>query len=64
MIWNELLDELYLEKSDLKGQSAEDKVLTLYDAARSFDTKIARVKFEDALSKVIEVVKDMSVGPV
>lgn len=64
MIWNELLDDLYLEKSDLKGQSAEDKVMTLYDAARSFDTKTAPVRFEDAMDKVIEVVKDVSVGPV
>lgn len=64
MVWNELLEELYLEKSDLKGQSAEEKVVTAYEAAKDFDTKAAPIGFEEALGKTIEVVKDLSVGPV
>ncbi len=64
MIWNELLELLYIEKSDLKGQSAEDKVKTMFDSAAGFDTKTAVISFEQAVEKTIEVVKDMAVGPV
>ena len=34
IVWNNLMDEFYVEKADLKGQSAEDKVLTLAQAAK------------------------------
>ncbi len=64
MVWNDLLDTLYLEKSDLKGQSAEDKVVTVYEAAKDFDSKAAVIDFDEALGKTIEVVKEMAVGPV
>jgi hypothetical protein len=64
MVWNELLETLYIEKSDLKGQSAEDKVAVAYDSAKTFDIKADAISYDDALGKTIEVVKDMSVGPV
>ena len=64
MVWNELLELLYIEKSDLKGQSAEDKVTVVSEAAKDFDTKTAAIGFETALGKTIEVVKDLSGGPV
>lgn len=64
MVWNELLETLYLEKGDLKGQSAEDKVFTAYEAAKDFDSKAEAIDFDTALTKTIEVVKEMAVGPV
>ena len=64
MVWNEFLDLLYIEKSDLKGQSAEDKVVTVFDEAKNFDTKTDPISFDDALQKTIEVNKDLSFGPV
>lgn len=64
MVWNELLETLYLEKSDLKGQSAEAKVVTAYEAAKDFDTKATVISFDEALDKTIEVVKDLAAGPV
>ena len=64
MIWNETLELVYLEKADLKGQSAEDKVLTVYEAAKSFSTKTDTIPFEEALSKTIVVKKEAAVGPV
>ncbi|WP_031432596.1 hypothetical protein [Methylomarinum vadi] len=64
MVWNELLETLYLEKSDLKGQSAEEKVVTAYEAAKDFDTKTTAIGFDDALAQTIEVVKELSAGPV
>ena len=64
MIWNETLEALYIEKADLKGQSGEDKVITMYDAAKSFKIKSDPISFEEALTKTIEVKKDLSGGPV
>lgn len=64
MVWNETLEILYLEKSDLKGQSAEDKVVTAYEAAKSFKIKADPISFDEALTKTIVVKKDAAVGPV
>lgn len=64
MIWNETLDLLYIEKVDLKGQSAEDKVVTVYEAAKTFNTKTETIPFEEALTKTIVVKKEAAVGPV
>lgn len=64
MVWNETLELLYIEKADLKGQSAEDKVVTVFDAAKGFSTKTPTIAFEDALGKTIVVKKEAAVGPV
>lgn len=64
MVWNETLDLLYIEKADLKGQSAEDKVVTVFEAAKGFSTKTDTIPFEEALAKTIVVKKDAAVGPV
>ncbi|MGR8929858.1 MAG: hypothetical protein ACU836_04390 [Gammaproteobacteria bacterium] len=64
MIWNETLELLYIEKSDLKGQSSEDKVVTLYEAAKGFSTKTAPISLEEALTQTIVVKKEAAVGPV
>ncbi len=64
MVWNEFLELFYIEKSDLKGQSAEDKVITVFDEAKSFDNKAAVIGYSEALDKTIEVDKDLAVGPV
>ena len=50
MIWNELLDLCYLEKSDLKGQSTEDKVVTAYKALKDFKPKYKTVSLDEALA--------------
>jgi hypothetical protein len=64
MVWNETLELLYIEKSDLKGQSAEDKVVTAYDSAKTYKIKADVIPFEEALTKTIIVKKDAAVGPV
>ena len=64
MIWNDTLDLLYIEKSDLKGQSAEDKVVTVYEAAKGYKMKADPLSFEEALDKTIVVKKMAAVGPV
>lgn len=64
MIWNLMLEELYIEKSDLKGQSGEDKVITAYEAAKGYKIKAEPISLETALSQTIEVKKDLAGGPV
>lgn len=64
MVWNETLELLYIEKADLKGQSPEDKVVTVYEAAKGFNIKAETIPFEEALSKTIVVKKEAAVGPI
>lgn len=64
MVWNEMLEELYVEKSDLKGQSAEDKVVVAYDAAKDFTIKSDTLSFDDAMERTFVVQKNLAVGPV
>ncbi|TCK04261.1 hypothetical protein [Marinobacterium mangrovicola] len=62
--WNEAIDELALEKSDFKGQSSGDKLVTLYGEMKGFKPKGASsVTLEEALSQTIEV-KQSARGPV
>jgi hypothetical protein len=59
-VWNELNEELGLEKTDFKGQSAGDKVLTVYRAVQGdYHPKYPEVSFEAALGQVIEVKKEL-----
>lgn len=55
MVWNELLDELHIEKSDLKGQSAGEKVATVCAALKDYRVKGSEVTLEAALADTIEV---------
>jgi hypothetical protein len=64
LVWNELLEELYIEKSELKGQSAEDKVAIAYAAAKTYKSKGAVVSFDEAKAFIFVVVKDASVGAI
>lgn len=46
--WNEFLDELALEKSDFKGQSSADKIVTAYKEFLGYKPKYATVSFDEA----------------
>lgn len=50
LVWNELVDELNLEKSDFKGQSSAEKVNTLYQAALGYRPAYEQVALEVALT--------------
>lgn len=64
MVWNELADLLGLEKSDFKGQSAEDKLITVYESfVKDFTPKFPKLGYEDAVGKTI-LVKKEDRGPV
>lgn len=49
MVWNELIDLVALEKGDFKGQSAADKVLTLFNALSGYQFKYPEVAVEEAM---------------
>ncbi|EXJ16317.1 hypothetical protein [Imhoffiella purpurea] len=36
VVWNELSESYYIDKHDLKGLSGEDKVVTLFEAGKSY----------------------------
>ncbi len=57
-VWTLLMDDLCLEKSDFKGLSAEDKVITMYDALVDFTPRFDTVDFDEALSYVTEVKRE------
>jgi hypothetical protein len=63
-IWNETMELVYIEKSDLKGQSAEDKVVTVYDAAKQYKAKGSPISYDEALKLTIVVKKSAAAGPV
>jgi len=62
-VWNYMMDELRLEKDDFKGQSAEDKVITMQSELYKFKSKAEIVSWEDAQTRTVEVVKEAR-GPV
>jgi hypothetical protein len=64
LVWNELLEELYIEKSELKNQSAEDKVAIAYAAAKTYKSKAPLVSLAEAEDNTIVVVKDAAVGAI
>lgn len=51
LAWNELVDELKLEKSDFKGKSSGDKVFTVYETAVDYKPKYETVTLDVALSR-------------
>lgn len=51
MVWNELIDLVALEKGDFKGQSAADKVVTLYNALKSHNFKYSEMPLDEAMKK-------------
>ena len=64
LVWNELLEELYIEKSELKGLSAEDKVAIAYAAAKTHKIKAELVSFAEAEANTFVVIKEASVGAI
>lgn len=47
-VWTELCDTLGLEKSDFKGQSSGEKVMTIYSAITDHRSKAPELAWEDA----------------
>ncbi len=62
-VWTMLMEDVHLEKSDFKGQSAADKVVTIIEGLDDFTPKYEEKPYNDALSFTIEVRKEAR-GPV
>lgn len=54
MVWNELVDMLYLEKGDFKGQSSGEKIHTVYQAFAGYQAKSPLMSWEEVLAGRIE----------
>lgn len=56
--WNEIIDELALEKSDFKGQSSANKLLTVYNELQGYDPKSPVVSLDEALASTTAAVRE------
>jgi len=63
LVWNELVDEVGLEKSDFKGQSSADKVVTVFEAFKGYRPKYEKLTLEQAEGRTI-VAQRVDRGPV
>jgi len=62
--WNEMTEELGLEKSDFKGQSPADKIVTAYDELKTYKPKYGSVtSFDEAMANTAEIKREAR-GPV
>ena len=53
--WNELVDELCMEKSDFKGQKPAEKIVTAYDEFKSYKPSYQSVDLDYAMSKTADI---------
>lgn len=57
--WNELVEELAMEKSDFKGQSPADKVVTAYEEFKSgYTPKYPKLSMEEAQEFVADIKRE------
>jgi len=62
--WNEMTEELGLEKSDFKGQTPADKIVTAYDELKTYKPKYPTVaSFEEAMGMTADIKREAR-GPV
>ncbi|WP_024870909.1 hypothetical protein [Tolumonas lignilytica] len=52
LVWAELSDLLGLEKSDFKGQSAGEKIVTVYESLKDFQSGFNQISWNDALNSI------------
>lgn len=57
-VWNQLMDELRLEKDDFKGQSSEDKNITMQNELLKYKSKAEIVSWADAQTRTVEAKKE------
>lgn len=63
LVWNELVDEMKLEKSDFKGQSSGDKVITVYEAFKDYKPKYEVLPLAEAMTRTNDAKREAR-GPV
>jgi hypothetical protein len=58
IVWNELMELFYVEKSDLKGQSAEDKVATVFEASKDYQPKAPMQTLDEVIASKTDEVRE------
>lgn len=58
--WNEIIDELAMEKSDFKGQSSADKILTVYQELQSYTPKSSTLSLDEALATTTNTIREVA----
>ena len=61
--WQTLMDDLRLDKDDFKGQTAEDKVITMAEGLADYKPKLDSLAFSECLAFVSKVQREHR-GPV
>lgn len=56
--WNEMMDELALEKGDFKGQSAGEKVLTAWKALEDYRPKYPKLGMDEAMGCTADIKRE------
>ena len=59
MAWNELIDLVALEKGDFKGQSAAEKVVTVFNGFKGHKFKYPETTLDDALKSTNNAKREM-----
>jgi hypothetical protein len=57
--WNELIEELCMEKKDFKGQSSADKVVTAWEAYQDYAPKYESLSLEEAMARTADIKREM-----
>lgn len=63
-VWSLLMEDLRLDKEDFKGQTPEDKVITIYDALVDYKPKSESPSLKDALATCVVESRRETRGPV
>ena len=56
--WNETMEELALEKSDFKGQTPGNKLVTMYEELQSYKPKYGSASLDDVLTMTTDTVRE------
>jgi len=58
VVWNELIEELGMEKKDFKGQSSADKIITVWNEFTGYAPKYESVSLDVAMSRIVNVKRE------
>jgi len=56
--WNELVDELRLDKADFKGQSSAQKIVTVWNEFKSYKSKAESLSLQEAAAFTADVKRE------
>jgi hypothetical protein len=57
--WNEAMEELAMEKSDFKGQSPADKLVTMFAELPGYKPKFPAASLDDAMASITDAKREV-----